>query len=278
MPVPRIGQLVRSMVPPHARAYLRRSAVVRGALRLAYGGVRSKPYPHGPFTFWFDGGRDVGWAIADLAAAEAAEIGYVRRLLAAEPARCVWDVGANVGFWTLFFAGLQPPVVRTVAFEPDATNLRLLRMNLERNRLTDVVAVRDCALSDAAGEATFYADDVSGATGSLESGHAFVTKLFGQKTRPVAVPVSTIDAEVARLAAPPNFVKIDVEGHEAAVLRGAADTLDRYRPRLIVEVQPGNEEQVAEIFRAHRYRMFSPSTGAELARPAWNTVALPAGG
>jgi FkbM family methyltransferase len=268
-----IGQRLRSYLSPQTKARLRRSAIVRKLLSLRYGGIQSKPYPHGPFQLWFDGDRNLNLAISDASESESQEIDFVRALLKKNPPKCAWDVGANIGYWTLFFAGFSPAISEIVSFEPDATNRRLLQMNIERNHLSNVT-VRNCGLSDHVGAATFHVDGMTGSTGSLEAGHDFIARHYGARQQTVEVEISTIDNEIAQGRTPPQFIKIDVESHELSVLKGAERTLAEIRPAMIVEVS-AKHDAVADLLRKHRYRMIDPASGKEINTPAWSTVALP---
>jgi FkbM family methyltransferase len=268
-----IGQRLRSYLSPQTKARLRRSAIVRKLLSLRYGGLQSRPYPHGPFQLWFDGNRNLNLAIEGAGESESQEIDFVRELLRKTPPACTWDVGANIGYWTLFFAGLNPPVSEIVSFEPDATNRSLLQMNIERNGLKNVM-VRPCGLSDAVGTAAFHVDGMTGSTGSLEAGHDFIGKHYGAPRQTTEVEISTVDNELAQGRTPPQFIKIDVESHELSVLKGAERTLAEVRPAMIIEVS-ANHDAIAQLLRRHRYGMIDPVTGKQIDRPAWSTVALP---
>jgi len=61
---------------------------------------------------------------------------------------------------------------------------------------------------------------------------SFTEVMFGVKRRPINVQMSTIDAEVASGTQPPEFIKIDVEGHDLNVLKSL--DLSKYRPKIIV--------------------------------------------
>jgi FkbM family methyltransferase len=268
-----LGTLIRSVIPQHTRARLRRHAMVRKLLSMRYGGVQSRPFPHGPFQIWFDGDRDLDLAVSSFSGKESHEIDFVRELLRKNPVNCAWDVGANIGYWTLFFAGIEPKIQQIVSFEPDEINRGLLQMNIDRNHLADVT-VRPCGLSDRVGSATFHTDPATGATGSLEADHDFIGKWYGQERKPVEIEISTIDAEVDRLDRPPGFIKIDVESHELSVLQGATNTMSKHRPMVIVEVS-ANHDAIRDLLAQHDYQMLDASTGKEIDRPAWSTVALP---
>jgi Methyltransferase FkbM domain len=80
--------------------------------------------------------------------------------------------------------------------------------------------------------------------------------------------------------AAPSVVKIDVEGAEAAVLRGATRLLRDVRPRIMCEVSDANREQATSIFKDAGYVLYDaeqnwPDCG-QVTRCVWNTIALPA--
>ncbi len=261
------------MLPQHTRAWLRRSDAVNKLLKWRYGGPRHKPHPHAPYEFHFDGYRNVGWAAGALAEKEDVEIQFVRELLRKHPCTVAWDVGANVGFWSLFLAGIEPPLEELYAFEPDATNLHWLRTNQRENRLNRLT-IRDVGLSDHAGTATFFADGMTGSTGSLERAADFLGEEYGQARKEVSIGLSTVDLEVEAGCPPPGFMKIDVEGHELQLLQGARRTLENHRPMLIMEVSQ-HEDEVGRLLRDLGYRLLSPESGQPLDRPEFSTVALP---
>lgn len=134
------------------------------------------------------------------------------------PSDCVWDVGANVGYYTTRFAALCGAGGRVYAFEPSPTNSARLRQAVDG--LANVSAI-ETALSDNDGTIFFeQGGDLLGATSRV------VPSLGTSKTA-ASVPVMTGDSLVASgRAQPPNLMKIDVEGHELEVLRGLAVQLD----------------------------------------------------
>jgi FkbM family methyltransferase len=79
--------------------------------------------------------------------------------------RRFFDVGANIGLYGFLFRTIVAESVVTM-FEPDEDNARLIRRTLSRTGLYDV-KLMEVAVSDAEGPATFYKDELSGATGSI---------------------------------------------------------------------------------------------------------------
>lgn len=123
----------------------------------------------------------------------------------------VYDVGANVGFYTLALARLVGPSGKVYAFEPEARNVSMLRRHVELNGLGQVTIVQ-VAVSAGAGLVGFSGDREQGRMAQTES---------------YLVPTVSLDEFVARGYPIPAFVKMDVEGAETMVLEGAASILAR---------------------------------------------------
>ena len=141
----------------------------------------------------------------------------------AEHATVVYDIGANVGFYTLLASRLIGRGGRVVAFEPSDENLVFLRRHLSLNGSMNV-AVCDLAVADTCGEASF----VRGPTRCM--GHLVRESGIGEIVR-----TTTIDYLVGSGAVPaPGLVKIDVEGAEALVLAGMETTVSQSAPTIFL--------------------------------------------
>ncbi len=139
-----------------------------------------------------------------------------------------YDVGANIGFFTLLAAKLVGSEGHVVAFEPLAANVEQLRRNVALNGFANVTVV--AAAISARESVGLFSLGRSG----RDQGKLVETDSPGDSVR---VPVTTIDAAVSsNLLRPPAVMKIDVEGEEINALRGARDTIIRHRPTLLVEV------------------------------------------
>lgn len=144
--------------------------------------------------------------------------------------RCV-DVGANVGVHTVRLAKLVGSRGEVIALEPDEEVAHRALSNIMLNQLSNAHIINAAASDEAGGKVQLYrpdARDTNRARASLLR-HSYLT---GSVT---TVPVVTID-EIC--PGPVALIKIDVEGHEAAVVRGAAATIDRYSPAVIFEYAP----------------------------------------
>lgn len=147
---------------------------------------------------------------------------FVRHVRAGD---VVWDIGANVGFYTLLSSWLAGPTGKVVAFEPLPRNLRFLRDHVKINALTNVEII-DAAVSDRAGTAEFVEGD-DGAQGHLSD--------IAPGGKRHTVKLVSIDGLLSERDLPrPTLVKIDVEGAEAAVIRGARALLSESHPTIFL--------------------------------------------
>jgi FkbM family methyltransferase len=137
------------------------------------------------------------------------------------------DVGGCWGETALWMATLVGASGRVHCFEPSRSNLGLLADNLERNpAMAARVSVHTEPLAARPGEQVWFEDAIAASTKAYDSADA---------ARPGALPMTTdtIDAMVARGALDRvDFIKMDVEGAELEILKGAAHTLRTQQPRL----------------------------------------------
>ncbi len=169
------------------------------------------------------------------------------------------DVGANKGAYLYWMRRAVGPAGRVFAFEPQPGLARYLEAVCARIGWDNVV-VRECAVSDAAGVRVLHVPGWENSPGaSLEEAAA-----AGPGTRDREVAADTLDHQLAgagRLA----LIKVDVEGHELAVFRGAERTLAESRPVLLFECEARHLTGHAppDVFRhlerlGYRGQFFSP--------------------
>jgi FkbM family methyltransferase len=139
-----------------------------------------------------------------------------------------FDVGANVGAVALALAKYVGNSGRVFAFEPGPPNIARLRSNFELNpSLLNRAEIVGCGIADLAGELWWAEEDGN-------PGNALLSDRGTHK-----IPVTTLDSFIAKRGiGRVDFVKIDVEGMEFQVMRGAADTLRRFRPAIYFETLP----------------------------------------
>lgn len=145
------------------------------------------------------------------------------------------DVGANQGEFTLF-AAKRLPVGRVIALEPMSEMYARLLQNIEANRF-DNVLVRQVGLWSEPTQKTIYRQEQRFVDGSIHEGLGTVFPTEARDTRVEEIECVTLDSlveanEIARV----NVMKLDVEGAELHVLRGAVNTIERDLPTLLIEV------------------------------------------
>jgi FkbM family methyltransferase len=166
------------------------------------------------------------------------------------------DVGANFGFWSLYAGRIVGPCGRVIACEPAPEVYRVL---VESAKRCDVVVTplhvglgsRDAVVAFAAqgtSECSSFCREVT-----LNSQH------WKPRVSVVDVPVAMrrVDSMVEELELRPTVMKIDVEGFELEVLKGARDTLEHHGCALFIEVHPyqlglsgGSEDSLRELLAA----------------------------
>jgi FkbM family methyltransferase len=243
---------------------LSRGRVLRRRLPEQYGGHTLYVSPDASMRLWR---QDLG-AMDPFLLRMAA--GLVR------PGMSVWDVGANVGLFTFAAAFAAGPAGRVLAVEADGWLAELLRRSARSAPPAYApVEVLAAAVSDAPGDAELCiarrgraGNHLRAVPGSTQTGG----------TREVRrVPAVTLDGLLDRQSAP-QVVKIDTEGAELLCLRGAGRLLREVRPVLLCEVVSENAEAAGALLRGHGYTLFDAAAypgGPPLARPVWNTLALP---
>ena len=152
-----------------------------------------------------------------------------------EPGDCVFDVGANIGFYSVLFSRWVGRTGRVLAYEPDPENVRLLEKNVFENRCTETM-VRPVALGRECGSCVFSRDTVTGLTGHVGTGPTYGGVRFRtRKEISIQVAVRTLDAEIETARVVPSVVKLDTEGGEYDILCGGVRALREYKPLIVAE-------------------------------------------
>ncbi|HLG14352.1 MAG TPA: FkbM family methyltransferase [Blastocatellia bacterium] len=164
-----------------------------------------------------------GWEQAEARA-------YSAFAAAIRPGQVVFDVGAYIGTYTFVALARSAPDGHVVAYEPQAAARAYLEKHLEWNRVADRVTVRPVSCAALTGANDFYC--IPGVVES-RSGFAPLPGFVAQQ-----VVATRLDDEVRLLGVGPAVIKIDVEGAEWDVLKGAERTLLECRPVLFLSLHP----------------------------------------
>jgi FkbM family methyltransferase len=138
-----------------------------------------------------------------------------------KPGSVVYDIGGHVGFYTLLSSYLVGQGGQVYAFEPLPRNLEFIYMHLKLNQVRNVDVI-PCAVSDSGKSENF-----------LEGPNSYMGRL-SPNGKLIVETVAIDDLCIEGRIQPPDYIKIDVEGAEFIVLKGAKAVLGKYRPLLFI--------------------------------------------
>lgn len=234
---------------------LSRGVVLRRRLPAEFGRTQMFVTPESALRYWSRDLRKVDPALLD----------WAEHLV--KPGDNVWDVGANVGLFSVAAASRGAHVL---AIEPDRTMAGLIERTGHPG--VQVLAV---AVSDHAGVGSLNIA-VRGRSANFLSGGVEGSQTGGTRHD---VPVRTVTLDsLLDVYDPPDLVKIDVEGSEEAVWRGAGALIEHRRPLFICEVPHARRGSFLRTFQG--YTLFDVSGPfadgwAPVIHPAFNTLAVP---
>jgi len=159
----------------------------------------------------------------------------------------VYDIGANIGYVSLSLAKKVGPSGHVIAFEPVPANIKAFRQNIEINHLTSVQLI-EAAVSDEAVETLIRI-----------AGNLSMASLVWHRNDPSATEISVRTVSIDELTKAgdlprPAFVKIDVEGAEAAVLKGMRHTIASVRPVVFMECSEAGRARTWDLLQGLDYR------------------------
>jgi FkbM family methyltransferase len=161
------------------------------------------------------------------------------------PGGVALDIGANKGIVTYFLGKQAGPDGRVIAFEPQPELGQQITKVANTFGLHNV-EVHGIGLSDSDGVATLFRGNV-GSTANLVAGAAW------QKDE-VKVVTKSLDSFFAETGLNQlDFVKCDVDGYEAPVLKGAEKVLKRFYPKVLIEIQDRDLPEIGSILKSYGY-------------------------
>jgi FkbM family methyltransferase len=172
-----------------------------------------------------------------------------------------YDLGANIGLFSMLAARIVGPTGRVFGFEPNGEVASRLRRNVARNGFANVTVVQKGVWSSSC-ENKLSAADPS----SPDHGTGMLFALAEPRSATMVECVALDD--FAQTAPPPDAIKCDVEGAEVEVLRGAANLLTTRRPWILCEVHSkANDGECREILRRSEYNFDVVDNNHILATP-----------
>lgn len=183
------------------------------------------------------------------------------RLYGNIPGGTCWDLGTHFGIYTVGMAMAVGNEGQVAGFEPDPVSFKRCQRHIQMNSLWWVKLI-NAAASDADGVGDFI---VSCSPGTSTSHFAYEDETVKDKDARVAVPMILLDNLVDRGdIRPPQFIKVDVEGHGARALRGGRNTIAKHRPVIVMSFHSKWElDGTVEVLAPLGYRAFT-SEGKEL--------------
>ncbi len=173
---------------------------------------------------------------------EGEQLHLVRKTV--RPGMCVFDIGGNIGYYTCLIARLVGETGRVYAVEPDPENCALLQRNVELNGYDRFVEVGELGISDRCGEREFHLAGVS-------NRHSFHDLSVDPGDEHSGGGGGSITVKVMDLPTflkgrrRPDYLRMDVEGHEVEVLRSlAAEAVTSdWRPAVMFEAHPWHYDE-----------------------------------
>jgi FkbM family methyltransferase len=151
---------------------------------------------------------------------------------ASSGARCVFDVGAHIGLVSLPISQMVAPGGKVFAFEPADFNRALLARHVKLNNIDNIEVLDSLVGEQDESSVAFFQQETDTGLNSVarRSGQSSFVEIPKQQVR--------LDTLCAQRSLAPDLMKIDVEGAEIGVLRGARETIARCRPLIFLSVHP----------------------------------------
>ena len=171
-----------------------------------------------------------------------------------------WDIGANIGIYSIY-ASLKYPNIEVVSFEPSTSNLRILTRNISINKLEEKIKVNQFPLSNVENKYLMFKEDkfIEGvALHTWGENYNFEGKSFNP-TNNYKIYGTTINYLLDNnILTIPDYIKIDVDGIEHLILRGASKYLKNPNIKsLSIELNENFKEQFDSVFNIMKENNFN---------------------
>jgi FkbM family methyltransferase len=189
-----------------------------------------------------------------------------------------WDLGAHFGFYSVMMTRQSGADGRVYAFEPEPLSFARLKRHIALNSLEGRCIALNLAGSNSDGESLMYA---GGGEGVTTTHFCYVDEPAISERDGLRVKTIQLDLLVQRgELQPPDFIKVDVEGHAGSALEGARKTIAEARPVVLLSTHgPDESRAIAEFFASLGYRPKWSLSGKDWrpleARPEEGVVMLP---
>jgi len=163
----------------------------------------------------------------------------VRRLISPRPSEVIVDIGANIGVHTVWLSRKVGPSGKVLAVEAERANFTILNLNRQINNLTNVISTNVALGADSGnGQLLVPRPTLMGQVTTIASNRFPSRSVVSANFETLDRTISAYDMTQV------SAIKIDVEGAELSVVRGAEKTIMKFRPRLVIETH-GSRNLVA---------------------------------
>jgi FkbM family methyltransferase len=180
------------------------------------------------------------------------ETNHLKSLI--KPNSICWDIGANIGFYTCFFAKNISTDGHVYAFEPAKETYNYLCRQIENNNFHGKVTAYQLGIGAQQNDVNLYYDNANSAEGT-----ASIIK-GGAKQCHETIKINSIDNLLkGGTIQPADLIKIDVEGYQTDVLIGGEDFFRKSAPIVLIELKEDNKESMRkaeEIIRGYGFEIF----------------------
>jgi FkbM family methyltransferase len=159
-----------------------------------------------------------------------------------KPSTICVDVGANLGYFTILMSRLVGENGQVIAFEPMPDTYEILCKNVKLNQLTNIKTIRG-AVSNESGSVQLFTEP----SAKLSKTASMVGYRLEGVPQATEVPALRLDDYYAQEKRLPDLIKMDVEGAEGSVLKGARQTIARGRPLLLVEIHAWGSPESQQV-------------------------------
>ena len=182
----------------------------------------------------------------------------------------IYDIGGNVGIFTMFFARAVGKKGKVITFEPNPQCCNMILEHLKLNNI-DNVEIHKIALGKRREKGTLAVRKSETGTGSLQE-DIKASILQKKDSETIQLEIDSLDRQITTNNLPkPDFVKIDVEGLEMDVLHGMSDTIKNCKPKLFIEIHGvdvqrkiENVQRVVGFLIAHKYSIYHVESGERI--------------
>ena len=184
-----------------------------------------------------------GLILSDIVMTSEAWEPYVKDIFVTKKSDVIIDVGAHIGTYSIPKATEIGEEGKVIALEPNPMNSKILEKNITLNKLNNIVI-----LEKAAGSKNEFVNL------SLSSDPMLSMITNEENKKSVKIECIKLDSLIKKLDLQKvNWLKIDAEGSEIQVLEGSKEILEKYHPKIIVEVRKENEEKMMKILESYGY-------------------------